>query len=231
MPALQYHHLLQSPQFSSFLNLFPLQFLSQECHPCHPISPPPLPTSLQGHLYALCGASHPPRSGNSLLLRQQAYLLPWPQILIVLFVCIPNKLRVSCPVAQGTTKAGNNRAGCLAEPLPQNHTRPEWCPSQPDPLGAKPRRGGGPATTPHPNTHFHLSAGPTAPRERERQGKVAVVMLRPRWGCISGPWGPCSKGAQVWLQELVLPWSLAGKTPRGPWPGIWGTNSVPDGSH
>ena len=69
-------------------------------------------------------ASHPPRSGNSLLLHQQAYLLPWPQILIVLFVCIPDKLRVSCPVAQGTTKAGNNRAGCLAEPLPPSEPHP-----------------------------------------------------------------------------------------------------------
>lgn len=40
------------------------------------------------------------------------------QILIVLFVCVPDKLGGSCPVAQGTTEVSNNRAGCRAEPLP-----------------------------------------------------------------------------------------------------------------
>lgn len=37
-----------SPPPPSFSDLVPLQFLSQDCHPCHPISPPPLPTSLPG---------------------------------------------------------------------------------------------------------------------------------------------------------------------------------------
>lgn len=130
------------------------------------------------------------------------------------------------PLRLATTEQAVEQSLCL----PQSHACPEWCPSQPDPLGAKPRTGGGAATTPNPNTYFHLSAGPTAPREREaRQGGCSDA--KTKVGCISGPWGPCSKGAQVWFQELVLPWSLAGKTPREPWPGIWGTNSAPDGSH
>ena len=93
-------------------------FSARNATPATPSALPLSPPASQASLYALCGASHPPRSGNSLPLSQQAYLLPWSQILIVLFVCVPDKLGGSCPVAQGTTEVSNNRAGCPAEPLP-----------------------------------------------------------------------------------------------------------------
>lgn len=93
MPALQYHHLLQPPP-PSFSDLVPLQFLSQECHPCQiPISPPLLPTSSRPA--PMPSVELPSSQVRKFLLplSQQAYLLPWSQILIVLFVCVPDKLR------------------------------------------------------------------------------------------------------------------------------------------
>lgn len=110
-----------------------------------------------------------------------------PQILIVLFVCVPDKLRVSCPVAQGTTEAGNHGAGCLAEPLPPSEPRPPGVVSfttRPSQSQAQDGRQG--SYYPPPQHTLPLISRATVPREREaRQGgrggaKTKVGMhLRP----------------------------------------------------
>lgn len=73
------------PQLSPFPSLFPCSVVSPE-------RPPALPSASNCPLQSCQG---PPRSEGSLFLNQQVYLTPQPQILTVLFVCVPDKM--GCP--------------------------------------------------------------------------------------------------------------------------------------